>query len=377
MKSHAIDEVKLAIQQSKRPVIVTDGMLHHYSCEQEARTFIENSGLPVVATPLGKSIIDETSRQFQGIYMGKISPHQETIQLMRDSDCVVWLGKITAEVNMGGYTGVHDPSKVIRINPYSLEIGSHTHKIEIKYFLEKLATKSKQAFKLECHLKPLFEKLASIVDHSLPLKFHLKPSGPDCDLTQQVFWSKMDQLVRPNDIVIAELGTSAFGSLNIKLRKNSLFISQLNYSSIGYTIGAALGATIAMKHSHHERILLFIGDGSFQVTCQDISNILKRQPNFIMFLLNNNGYTIERVIQEPDCSYHNINQWQYQKTFDYFYPSINHSKSFSLKSEKDLNLFLTAPLPLTPTFVEVHLDELDAPEILKNQAVLVNQSKFA
>jgi len=51
--------------------------------------------------------------------------------------------------------------------------------------------------------------------------------------------------------------------------EGTTFIGQTFYGSIGYTVGATLGAAIAAQN---RRVVLFVGDGSFQVTCQDLSD---------------------------------------------------------------------------------------------------------
>jgi TPP-dependent 2-oxoacid decarboxylase len=57
--------------------------------------------------------------------------------------------------------------------------------------------------------------------------------------------------------------------------------------------------------------LLFLGDGAFQMTAQELSTILWRDLNPMVFLLNNDGYTIERLIYGADSSYNDINPWRY------------------------------------------------------------------
>ena len=42
------------------------------------------------------------------------------------------------------------------------------------------------------------------------------------------------------------------------------------------------------------RHILFVGDGSFQVSAQELSTILRHDHKPVIFLINNGGYTIER-----------------------------------------------------------------------------------
>ncbi|MDT8872816.1 thiamine pyrophosphate-dependent enzyme [Komagataeibacter rhaeticus] len=55
----------------------------------------------------------------------------------------------------------------------------------------------------------------------------------------------------------------------------------------------------------------FIGDGSFQMTAQELSTLLRHRCNITIFLINNGGYTIERMILGPQASYNDIANWDY------------------------------------------------------------------
>lgn len=42
--------------------------------------------------------------------------------------------------------------------------------------------------------------------------------------------------------------------------------------------------------------MLCVGDGSFQVTGQDLSTYIRHKLKPVVFLINNDGYTIERLV---------------------------------------------------------------------------------
>ncbi|MCE6983591.1 alpha-keto acid decarboxylase family protein, partial [Pseudomonas frederiksbergensis] len=80
------------------------------------------------------------------------------------------------------------------------------------------------------------------------------------------------------------------------------------WGSIGYTLPALLGSLLAQPE---RRQMLFIGDGSLQMTVQELSTILAHQLKPVIFLINNDGYTIERLILGENSSYNDINPWRY------------------------------------------------------------------
>lgn len=66
----------------------------------------------------------------------------------------------------------------------------------------------------------------------------------------------MPEYIKPNSIVVAETGTSEFGVFNMQSSKDTTYISQILWGSIGYSVGAAVGAAIADRF---RQLFLFVG----------------------------------------------------------------------------------------------------------------------
>jgi indolepyruvate decarboxylase len=105
-------------------------------------------------------------------------------------------------------------------------------------------------------------------------------------LTQERFWQRVQDFIQVGDVVLADIGTCSAGMAGLR--------------------------------RPHRRQPLSIGDGGFQTTAQELSTILRRGLKPIFFLVNNNGYTIERLILGPNSSYSEINQWQYAEAASFF-----------------------------------------------------------
>ena len=86
-------------------------------------------------------------------------------------------------------------------------------------------------------------------------------------------------------------------------------MSQILWGSIGWTTGSTLGAALAARDLGLGRTLLFIGDGSLQLTVQELSTMMRRGVAPIIFVLNNEGYTIERYLHGIDRKYNDIHNW--------------------------------------------------------------------
>lgn len=127
-------------------------------------------------------------------------------------------------------------------------------------------------------------------------------------VTQKRFWQQMYHFLQENDILIVEQGTPFFGSAAIPLPNNTAYVGQPLWGSIGYTLPALIGTQVA---NLSRRNILIIGDGSYQVTAQELSTILRQNLKPIIFLINNNGYTVERAIHYQNQPYNDIQMWDY------------------------------------------------------------------
>jgi indolepyruvate decarboxylase len=96
-----------------------------------------------------------------------------------------------------------------------------------------------------------------------------------------------------------------------RLPKGAKFYNQSLWGAIGWATPAAFGAAVAAPH---RRVVLITGEGSHQLTAQEIAQFGRRGLKPIVFVLNNSGYLIERLLCEnPDFSYNDLAQWRYSE----------------------------------------------------------------
>jgi pyruvate decarboxylase len=104
-------------------------------------------------------------------------------------------------------------------------------------------------------------------------------------ITQAWFWPRVGQFLKENDIIITETGTSNFGIWETKFPKGVTAISQVLWGSIGYSVGSCQGAALAARDAGLDRrTILFVGDGSVQLTAQEISTMARLGLNPIMYV---------------------------------------------------------------------------------------------
>jgi len=133
--------------------------------------------------------------------------------------------------------------------------------------------------------------------------------------------------------VLVETGDSWFNGQKLKLPHGVPYEFQMQYGSIGWSVGALLGNSLAYKDER--RVVAMIGDGSFQMTAQEVSTMIRYGSNAILFLLNNRGYTIE--VEIHDGPYNNIKNWDYKLLIESFAAGEGKVKSFLCNTVGELH----------------------------------------
>lgn len=345
----AIREALGMLATAQKPVVIGDVELLRFKLHNEFAGLLDKTGFPFVTMMLGKAVLSEHHPQFVGLFEGDRS-RDCVRQLVESADCILQLGALMTDFNTGGFTTHLDDAKTISATIRSVKIKHHQYaNVNLREFIggltEQLSGRTTTAIEIQ-----------SAVDGCIHRNTELYRPEPPQPLTIKRFFDRMSHFIEDNAIVIAETGLALFSAAEMLMPEGATFIGQTFYGSIGYTVGATLGAGMAAPD---RRVVLFVGDGAFQVTCQDLSTMIRNRIKPIIFLINNDGYTIERVI--VDHSYNDIQPWHYHKLLEVFGGGVG----FDVRTEGELEAALEqAATAEELVFIEVHTDRLDCPEAL-------------
>lgn len=195
-----------------------------------------------------------------------------------------------------------------------------------------------------------------------------KKISTDQAITHDWLWPRVGQWLQPKDIVITETGTANFGIWETKFPEGVLALSQVLWGSIGYSVGACQGAALAAKETGNRRTILFVGDGSFELTAQEVSTMIRQNLKPIIFVICNEGYTIERYIHGMDAAYNDISEWKYKDLISVFGGTPKNSKTYQVKNKQEAeDLFNDQTFAKAEVlqFVELYMPKEDAPKALK------------
>jgi len=122
----------------------------------------------------------------------------------------------------------------------------------------------------------------------------------------------MQKFMRPGDVIVVEDGTSSAGLGRLTLPEDCIYITgAFVWCSIGYATGALLGAILASPERRH---IMLTGEGSLQMTVQEISTVMRHGLHPLVFVNQNQGYTVERAVLGKDAKYNDVADWRNTNT---------------------------------------------------------------
>jgi TPP-dependent 2-oxoacid decarboxylase len=244
----------------------------------------------------GKSLVDESAPDFLGIYAGAASA-EPVRRAIEDAPVLVTAGVVFTDMVSGFFSQRIDPTRTIDVGVQQSTVGNHVFApVDMEAALDALTS-------ILTRRGITSPPVASTSD-DLPAEM------PDRDqpLSQKVLWDRFCHALTPGNVVLADQGTSFYGMATHRLPRGVTFIGQPLWGSIGYTLPATLGAGLAHRD---RRPVLLIGDGAAQLTVQELGTFSREGLSPVIVVVNNDGYTVERMIHGKTAPYNDIVSWSW------------------------------------------------------------------
>jgi len=182
------------------------------------------------------------------------------------------------------------------------------------------------------------------------------PAKPNAKLTRAEIVRQIQGLVSPDSTIIAETGDSWFNGIRLRLPRGARFEIEMQWGSIGWSVPAAFGYSVGARN---RRIIAMIGDGSFQLTAQEVAQMIRQKLPVIIFLINNHGYTIE--VEIHDGPYNNIKNWDYAGLVEVFNAGEGHGRGMRATTGEELDKAIKVAIANRegPTLIECIIDRDD------------------
>lgn len=300
----AEDHVRQLLERAHRPVILVDVKTMRFGLQTAVQQLADAMNVPVATMMFGKGSFDETHPNYIGMYGGSFGS-SEVQSMVENADCVIAVGMVWADTNTASFTAKLNPLVMIDIQPDMVKVAESEYPNVLA------------ADMLLAMQKVRYSGQASAEKAAFP--YDQITGSTDEPLKAADYYPRFQHMLKEDDIVIAETGTFFYGMSQVRLPRNVTYITQGGWESIGYATPSAYGASIAAPD---RRVLLFTGDGSLQLTAQEISSMLYYGCKPVIFVLNNDGYTIEKYLnvktKTEDQEYNQIPRWSYTKLAEAF-----------------------------------------------------------
>ncbi len=348
------DEISAAaelIANAKKPYIYAGGGVIASEASAELKTLAELTDAPVSCSLMGQGAYDETDRR----YIGMLGMHGTVKAAYALNNCDLFIGigtrfsdRVTGDTSVFG-----KQAKIIHIDIDPAEFNKNidvdvTVSGDVKAVLSALNAKIAQ----QSHPEWCEEVLGG--DFGEPVQEGTK----ELPVTPEAVIEELDRLTSGEAIITTEVGqTQMWAAQYYKCRNPRSFISSGGLGTMGYGLGAALGAKTG---NPDKTVVNMAGDGSFAMNLNELISAAAHGINIIEIVMNNNVLGMVRQWQRLFYSKHfsettlDARHINYVKLGEAF-----GVKTFVIEKTEDITPALTEALSISksaPVMIEVRID---------------------
>ncbi len=336
---------------NKTTTLIADLMVHRLGLQDQLKALIAETAVPYTTLSWGKTLLDEQGERWAGTYAGEAS-RPVAKDAVENCECLIKVGVQFTDTTTAGFSQDIDDKVVVDLHYERASIGGQNF----------------APIALKDALQALYEVMISGIEIipmplSAPVAAFEQQGADDEMIRQEDLWHIIAEHLETGNVVFADQGTSYFGISDVRLPNGVTCYGQPMWGSIGYTLPASLGASLA---STDKRGVLLIGDGSALLTIQELSIMLYHRTNPIIILINNSGYTVERAIHGENERYNDIPECDWQLMPQAFGGNNDNSLSLKVETAGELKEALKKAVATKDKLImlEVITDKHDIPPLL-------------
>ncbi len=280
-KDKYIEKAAELINESKRPYIYIGGGVLGRDISKEVLAFAEKIGGYIGCTFMGLSSLPSDNERFLG--MEGMHGHYASSMANKEADLVIGIGVRFSDRATGNTAKYVKNTQFIQLDVDISELGKNINVDvgvhgDIKDSLVRICALAEEnsrpewketVGKLKADEKAIAQKAAEAV--SVPL-------------TPKQIFDIINEIKPDSAVVATDVGQhQMWAAQYLKFNKNRTFISSGGLGTMGYGLGAAIGAAVAKK----ERTVLITGDGSFGMNLTELATAATYNLPITIVLLNN------------------------------------------------------------------------------------------
>jgi len=285
----AVTAILAKLTAAENPIALVTALTSRYGVSDKAAALITKANLPVALTSYDKGVLDESMPQYLGQYAAQNSQPPNVRDAVEQADLILDIGGVLlTELNTGLWGDALNTTRAACIHDSWVRIGTRVFlNVAIDDVLDGL-------------IAGVTPGRAVATGGSEQLELTGSGNEPTSSAN---FYPRLQRILQAGDTLVIETGTSMFHLNGMRLPAGVSSEAQGLWGSIGWATPATLGIAMAKTAG---RTWLVTGDGSHQLTLNELAVMGRYGIKPVIFVLNNGLYGIEDVISERGHGYDDI-----------------------------------------------------------------------
>lgn len=291
--SYQIQKVADAIEKAHSPVICAGGGVINADASEELLELVEKCGIPVTTTLMGIGAIPTKHE----LNLGMLGSHgvYAANHAIHHSDLIILLGARVGDraIGTGTASKIAQNAKIIHIDIDPAEIGKNIGVTipvvgDVKLILKELVGVVKKG-----NIEKWVETLKKAKKEH-PLK---NTEQSDSKFVKpQYLLTELSKLTDEEAVVSTEVGQNQIWTANnYNVRKPRTFVTSGGMGTMGYGLPSAIGAKLGKPEA---KVIIVAGDGSFQMSMQELGTIKQNKLGIKIIIFNNSRLGMVRELQK-------------------------------------------------------------------------------
>lgn len=287
-----IDAVAAALTAATKPVIFTGGGIILADMAAEIRHIVEQTGIPVISSLMGFGAV---SAKYDA-HLGMVGMHGTYAANMAAMGCDLMIGiGVRFDDRVTGIVDQFAPqAKIVHFDIDPAEINKNVkvdYKVvaDLRWSLPRFSQAiAASGVDFKAKFSAWHEQVISF-DQKVPVTYDQTAA---CIMPQEVI-EMVSELADDDAIIVTDVGQHQMWTAQFyQFLSERTFITSGGLGTMGYGLPAALGAKLAQPE---RTVILFSGDGSIMMNCQELSTAADYGINVKVIVMNN--HTLGMVSQ--------------------------------------------------------------------------------